>query len=123
VEWICRSRLRGEVHVREDFLGGLLEHVGDLGEPALQGGADLVQLPPGRRPVRLGEDGPDQSRYRALGVPGELLQKCTRLRCQLAPAKISEIARRNPSWASEITSRTPRNPRPTSCRRNSAQNS
>jgi len=55
-------------------LCGLLEHVGDLGEPALQGGADLVQLPPGRRPVRLGEDGPDQSRYRALGVPGELLQ-------------------------------------------------
>jgi len=45
--------LRGEVHVREDFLGGLLEHVGDLGEPALQGGADLVQLPPGRRPVPL----------------------------------------------------------------------
>jgi hypothetical protein len=140
VEWICRSRLRGEVHVREDFLGGLLEHVGDLGKPALQGGADLVQLPPGRRPVPLrrrwsGPEPLDHPKNRAaiFGDPGpsplegffqdtllEGLGRAWGASAEVHPATLlnrppprsPRSPARDPSWASEINSRTPRNPRP-----------
>jgi hypothetical protein len=45
---------------------------------------------------------------------------CTRQRCHVA-FRTRAIAAFNPSWASEITSLTPRNPRRASLRRNSSQ--
>ena len=48
--------------------------------------------------------------------------KCTRHRCQVASCRIFAIAWRRPSWASEITRRTPFSPRFTSWRRNEVQN-
>jgi hypothetical protein len=48
--------------------------------------------------------------------------KWTRHRCQVVPASTFAIAWRSPSWASEITNRTPLSPRLTSERRNVIQN-
>src|ERR1700732_1309968 len=50
-----------------------------------------------------------------------LRMKCTRQRCQLAPSTLAAAALR-PSWASEMTSLTPRSPRRASLCRNSLQN-
>jgi hypothetical protein len=44
--------LLGEVQVSEHLLGGFLEHLGYLGEAALQTGRDLVQLSAGGFQVR-----------------------------------------------------------------------
>src|SRR5438105_4660064 len=46
-----------------------------------------------------------------------LRMKWTRHRCQAAPCRILAMAWRSPSWASEITKRTPFRPRLTSWRR------
>jgi hypothetical protein len=48
--------------------------------------------------------------------------KCTRQRCHVLPDSTVLIACFNPSWASEMTSRTPFKPRFTRLRRNAVQN-
>lgn len=50
-----------------------------------------------------------------------LRMKCTRQRCQVVPSTLAAAAF-SPSWASEITSCTPRRPRRVSWRRKSVQN-
>ena len=47
----------------------------------------------------------------------------TTQRCQAAPWKVSDIARLSPSWASEVTSATPRTPRALTPRRKASQES
>lgn len=51
-----------------------------------------------------------------------LRMKCTRQRCQAAPAITAPMAALRPSWASEITSRTPVSPRARRLLRNWVQN-
>lgn len=48
--------------------------------------------------------------------------KCTRHRCQVVPLRTVVIAPFSPSWASEITKRTPLRPRFTNDRRKAVQN-
>ena len=48
-------------------------------------------------------------------------RKCTRQRCQPAPANTATIADLRPSWASEMTSCTPCSPRAFRDRRNAVQ--
>ena len=56
-----------------------------------------------------------------LACASALRMKWTRQRCQEAPRTLATAAF-NPSWASEMTSLTPRRPRRASLRRNSLQN-
>ena len=55
-------------------------------------------------------------------VESRFRMKWTRHRCQAASPMTLEIAERRPSWASEITRRTPVRPRFTSERRKLTQN-
>ena len=50
------------------------------------------------------------------------LMKCTRQRCQVAPARLRAMAASSPSWASEMTSLVPFRPRFASVLRNALQN-
>ena len=50
------------------------------------------------------------------------LMKCTRQRCQVAPARLRAMAALRPSWASEMTSFTPLSPRFARLLRNALQN-
>lgn len=49
-----------------------------------------------------------------------LRMRCTMQRCHAAPGKTSSIARLSPSWASDVTQRTPEAPRSRRERRNAS---
>jgi hypothetical protein len=85
----------------------------------------LAPLRPRCLGVVLDERGADEGRDDAPTLPPSMRQhvalKWTRQRCQEACSTLATAALM-PSWASEITSLTPRRPRRASLRRNSVQN-
>src|SRR3989304_4340864 len=106
-----------------------------LGPACSQALPHFSQRTPGRRPIRLSEDGAQGSRHDRLVAAGHVGQqvshtcactagasvKCTRQRCQLTLARTWSKAAFRPSWASLVTSCTPFKPRRTKLRRKSTQ--
>ena len=60
VDQILRQWATGKPVNGEEVLGGLAEHLGDLGELALEHAGDLVELGPDVVPVGLSEDRADR---------------------------------------------------------------
>src|SRR3989304_488071 len=130
-----RPELGWKGQVGQDVVFGLCQDLGRLWPAWSQALPPSTHRPPGRRPIRLSEDGAQGSRHDRLVAAGHVGQqvshtcactagasvKCTRQRCQLTLARTWSKAAFRPSWASLVTSCTPFRPRRTKLRRKSTQ--
>lgn len=125
VEWIGVRCALGEIHEGQHVVLGLVHQRGGLGELGAQLVGDRTPLHVGRLGVVLGKgrgDGrADHAPPALAGGASTLRRKCTRQRCQVALNTLPTAALR-PTWASLMTSFTPRRPRRVRRRRKSVQN-
>jgi hypothetical protein len=115
----------GEAHERAHVGLGAVEECGELREPRPQQVGDTAPLGGGGLEGLLGEGGVDRAstiwRWPLPACARALRRKCTLQRCQVAVSTLAAAAFR-PTWASAMTSFTPRRPRRVSARRKSVQN-
>ena len=113
-----------EAHIGEHVALSLIHQLGELLDPGLQLVGDLAPLGPGSLGIVLGEGGTDEGRDDAAALFAGMSQHVAHeVDAAALPCGVQNLGDGSlqPSWASEMTSLTPRRPRRASLRRKSVQ--